>query len=152
MNDVFENIEKHIAEGRDHVRPENQTWFPVKMDNYFPTVVEEMDTYVDYDSICADILEEFTIRKDIQPTACSTRPPEKIQKKGRKTPRVVQKWRDLIKPYKPSEDGKYIKKSGVQTESVSEMCNDDMNSESWEYRRYVSFSIKIRWLVVVVSL
>jgi hypothetical protein len=121
-----------------------------KMDNYFPTVVEEMDTYMDYDSICAMILEEFTIRKDIQLTACSTSPPEKIQKKGRKTPCVVQPWRDLVKPYKPSEDGKYIKKSGVQTESVSEMCNDDMNSESWEYRRYVSFFIKIRWLVVVV--
>ena len=30
------NIEQHIKEGRDHFRPENRTWFPVKLDDYFP--------------------------------------------------------------------------------------------------------------------
>lgn len=33
------DIEKHIREGRDHFRPENQTWFPIKLDNYFPQVL-----------------------------------------------------------------------------------------------------------------
>lgn len=43
------NIEKHIAEGRDHVRPENQTWFPVKMDDYFPKhILENKEKYSKY--------------------------------------------------------------------------------------------------------
>jgi len=30
------NIDKHIKEGRDHFRPENVTWYPVNLDDYFP--------------------------------------------------------------------------------------------------------------------
>ena len=30
------NIDKHIAEGRDHFRPENVTWTGVNLDSYFP--------------------------------------------------------------------------------------------------------------------
>ena len=30
------NINKHIAEGRDHFRPENVTWTGVNLDSYFP--------------------------------------------------------------------------------------------------------------------
>jgi len=42
------DIEKHIREGRDHFRPENQTWFPVKLDNYFPKVLlENKEKYKD---------------------------------------------------------------------------------------------------------
>ncbi len=33
------NIDKHISEGRDHVRPENITWVKVDLDNYFPSEI-----------------------------------------------------------------------------------------------------------------
>jgi hypothetical protein len=40
------NIDKHIAEGRDHFRPENTTWCAVDLDDYFPkTIIENMDQY-----------------------------------------------------------------------------------------------------------
>ena len=42
------DIEKHIKEGRDHFRPENKTWFPIKLDNYFPKVLlENKEKYAD---------------------------------------------------------------------------------------------------------
>jgi hypothetical protein len=49
--DVLENvnIEQHIAEGRDHFRPENKTWVPVKMDNYFPQhILDNQEKYSKY--------------------------------------------------------------------------------------------------------
>jgi len=43
------DIEKHIAEGRDHFRPENVTWCAVDLDDYFPkTVLENRDKYSQY--------------------------------------------------------------------------------------------------------
>jgi len=33
------NIDKHIAEGRDHFRPENVTWTGVNLDSYFPSEI-----------------------------------------------------------------------------------------------------------------
>jgi len=40
------DIEKHIKEGRDHFRPENVTWVPVDLDNYFPKeIVENKEKY-----------------------------------------------------------------------------------------------------------
>jgi hypothetical protein len=40
------NIDKHISEGRDHFRPENVTWVPVDLDNYFPKeIVENKEKY-----------------------------------------------------------------------------------------------------------
>lgn len=35
------NINKHINEGRDHVRPENVTWVKVNLDDYFPKEITE---------------------------------------------------------------------------------------------------------------
>lgn len=40
------NIEKHIEEGRDHFRPENQTWVRVNLDSYFPKqILENKEKY-----------------------------------------------------------------------------------------------------------
>lgn len=40
------DIDRHIAEGRDHVRPENITWVPVNLDDYFPKeIVDNKDRY-----------------------------------------------------------------------------------------------------------
>jgi len=42
------NIEKHIAEGRDHFRPENVTWTGVNLDSYFPDeVLNNREKYKD---------------------------------------------------------------------------------------------------------
>ena len=43
------NIDKHIAEGRDHVRPENVTWTTVDLDSYFPDeILNNKEKYKDY--------------------------------------------------------------------------------------------------------
>jgi hypothetical protein len=40
------NIDRHITEGRDHVRPENVTWVPVSLDDYFPKeIVDNKEKY-----------------------------------------------------------------------------------------------------------
>jgi hypothetical protein len=117
----------------------------------FPTTVKEMNKYADYDTLCANLLQDFTNHKDISSSSSSFsfmfRPPL-TEKDGRRTPSVRKNWRPLIKSYKPSDQVKYIKRSGVQVETVSEMCNDEHGySETGTYSRYVSYSIHIRWLV-----
>jgi hypothetical protein len=43
------SINKHIAEGRDHFRPENVTWRGVDLDNYFPNeITENKERYAPY--------------------------------------------------------------------------------------------------------
>lgn len=49
--EILDNIDikKHITEGRDHIRPENITWTPVKLDNYFPKyILENKNKFTDY--------------------------------------------------------------------------------------------------------
>ena len=42
------DVEKSIARGRDHFRP-NEIWGPVKLDEYFPkTILNNQDKYKDY--------------------------------------------------------------------------------------------------------
>jgi hypothetical protein len=46
--DILDNIDidRHIAEGRDHFRPENVTWHTVDMDEYFPkTILNNREKY-----------------------------------------------------------------------------------------------------------
>jgi hypothetical protein len=48
------NIDRHINEGRDHVRPENVTWVKVDLDDYFPKeITENRNKYSNY--ILSDI-------------------------------------------------------------------------------------------------
>jgi hypothetical protein len=43
------DIERHIKEGTDHFRPENQTWTAVDLDAYFPKeIIENKDKYAKY--------------------------------------------------------------------------------------------------------
>lgn len=43
------NIEKFIKQGTDHFRPENNTWVPVKLDEYFPKyILENKDQFKEY--------------------------------------------------------------------------------------------------------
>lgn len=43
------NINKHIAEGRDHFRPENVTWTGVNLDSYFPDeILNNKEQYKDF--------------------------------------------------------------------------------------------------------